>query len=88
MATHWRRSKVFVALLEIAREYDVPLIIHSEYSAITPTLAICQENRDNRFLLAHAGAVIRPKQIENIFEYRMDEGYWANETPDLTAWFK
>jgi hypothetical protein len=23
-----------------------------------------------------------------IFEYRMDEGYWANETPDLTAWFK
>jgi hypothetical protein len=23
-----------------------------------------------------------------IFEYRMDEGYWANETPDLTAWFR
>ena len=68
MATHWRRSKVFVALLEIAREYNVPLIIHSEYSAIKPTLAICQENRDNRFLLAHAGAVIRPKQIEKILE--------------------
>lgn len=23
-----------------------------------------------------------------IYEYRIDEGYWANETPDLTAWFK
>ena len=23
-----------------------------------------------------------------IFEYRIDEGYWANETPDLTAWFQ
>jgi hypothetical protein len=66
MAMHWRRSKVFVALLEIAREYDIPLIIHSEYSSIKPTLSICQENLDNRFLLAHAGAVINPKQIEQI----------------------
>ena len=23
-----------------------------------------------------------------ILSHRIDEGYWANETPDLTAWFK
>jgi len=68
MAVPWQQSKVFVALLTLAREYDVPLMVHSEYSSIKPTLSLCQENPNNRFLLAHAGAVINPTQVEQILQ--------------------
>jgi len=66
MAISWKRSKVFVALLELAREYNVPVMVHTEYSSVKPTLSICEENPNNRFLLAHAGAVIEPDQVEKI----------------------
>lgn len=68
MAVRWQQSKVFVALLTLAREYEVPLMVHSEYSSIKPTLSICQENPNNRFILAHAGAVINPDQVEQILQ--------------------
>lgn len=68
MAVPWRQSQVFVEILSLAREYNVPLMVHSEYSSIKPTLSICQENPNNRFLLAHAGAVINPTQIEQILQ--------------------
>lgn len=68
MAVPWKRSEVFVALLALALEYDVPLMVHSEYSSIKPTLSICQENPENRFLLAHAGAVIPPAAVKTILE--------------------
>jgi hypothetical protein len=66
MALQWRRSEVFAALLELAREFNVPVMLHSEYSSIKPTLAICEEHPRNRFVLAHAGAVITPEQVEQL----------------------
>lgn len=66
MALQWRRSEVFAALLELAREFDVPVMLHSEYSSIKPTQSICVEHPLNRFVLAHAGAVITPAQVEQI----------------------
>jgi hypothetical protein len=68
MTTQWKKSKVFIALLKLARQYNVPLLVHTEYSSIKPTLSICQENSKNRFLLAHAGAVITPNQVEQILQ--------------------
>jgi predicted TIM-barrel fold metal-dependent hydrolase len=68
MAIPWQQSKVFVALLALAREYDVPIMVHSEYSSIKPTISICQGNPNNRIILAHAGAVINPDQIEEILQ--------------------
>lgn len=68
MAVPWRQSQVFVEILSLAREYNVPLMLHSEYSSIKPTLSICRENPKNRILLAHAGAVIKPAQIEKILQ--------------------
>lgn len=66
MAMHWRRSKVFVALLDLAKQYQVPLLVHTEYYSTRPTLEICQQNPQNRFIFAHAGAILKPKQIEKI----------------------
>lgn len=66
MALPLKRNKVFNELLLLARQYDVPLMVHTEYSSIEPTLAICKKNNENRFLLAHAGAVLSPEQVEDI----------------------
>jgi len=42
-------------------------MLHTEYSSTKPTLSICEENPQNQFLLAHAGAIINPTQVEEIF---------------------
>ena len=66
MATRWDRSEVFLGLLELAREYDVPLMVHTEYASIEPTVSMCRANPGNRFLLAHAGGVLPPRKVEEI----------------------
>jgi len=68
LAVRWQRSKVFVALLKLAQEYNVPVMVHSEYSSTKPSLSICQGNPHNRFIFAHAGAVIRPKEVAEILD--------------------
>lgn len=68
LAVRWQRSKVFTALLKLASEYDVPIMVHSEYSSTKPSLSICQSNPHNRFIFAHAGAVIEPPQVAEILE--------------------
>jgi hypothetical protein len=68
MAIPWQKNKVFIGLMSLAREYDVPLMVHCEYSSIKPMLSICQKNPDNRFLMAHAGAVMTPKKVATVLE--------------------
>jgi len=66
MATRWDRSEVFRELLALGREFDVPLMVHTEYASIKPTVSMCQANPDNRILLAHSGAVLPPRLVEQI----------------------
>ena len=66
MALSIKDNHVFNALLKLAHSYDVPLMVHTEYSSIQPTLDICQRYSENRFLLAHAGAVLSPGQVQKI----------------------
>jgi predicted TIM-barrel fold metal-dependent hydrolase len=68
MATRWDRSEVFAELLRLAREHDVPLMVHTEYASINPTVEMCRANPDNRFLLAHAGAVLPPRMVVQILD--------------------
>lgn len=67
-ATRWNRSEVFLELLALARSHDVPLMVHTEYASIEPTVSMCRGNPDNRFLLAHAGAVLPPSQVGRILD--------------------
>lgn len=66
MDTRWDRSEVFAELLRLARERDVPLMVHTEYASIKPTVEMCRANLDNRFLLAHAGAILPPRMVVQI----------------------
>lgn len=66
VGVNWKRSQVFVSLLALAKEFNVPLMIHTEYVSIKPLLSMCEENPDNRFLIAHAGAIIPPQKVQRV----------------------
>ena len=67
-AVRWQRSDVLKALLALAAEYDVPVLIHTEFSRAEPTLSICQANPHNRLLLAHAGAALPAAEVKRVLE--------------------
>lgn len=65
-ALRWKRNDVLKGLLALAAEYDVPLLIHTEFSRADPTLSICRANPDTRLVLAHAGAALPPDEVERV----------------------
>ena len=65
-ALRWKRNDVLKDLLALATEYDVPLLIHTEFSRADPTLSICRANPDTRLVLAHAGAALPPDEVERV----------------------
>jgi len=67
-AVRWNKSDVLKALLALAAEYDVPVLVHTEFSRAEPTLSICQANPRNRLVVAHAGAALPPAEVERVLE--------------------
>jgi predicted TIM-barrel fold metal-dependent hydrolase len=65
-ALRWRKSDVLKGLLALAVEYDVPVLVHTEFSRAEPTLSICTGNPENRIVLAHAGAALPPAEVERV----------------------
>jgi predicted TIM-barrel fold metal-dependent hydrolase len=65
-AVRWERSDVLKALLALAAEHDVPVLVHTEFSRAEPTLSICRANPNNRLVLAHAGAALPPAEVERV----------------------
>jgi hypothetical protein len=63
-----RDNKVFLGLLDLAREFDVPVMIHTDASSYEYLLPICKRNPDIRFQWAHAGGVLGPVQIRALME--------------------
>jgi predicted TIM-barrel fold metal-dependent hydrolase len=58
-----RDNKIFEGLLALAVEFDVPFMIHTEASDYRYFLPICQKHTKVRFLWAHAGSILGPKQV-------------------------
>lgn len=67
-ARRWRESPVLRGLLAVGAAYDVPVLIHLEFSQAAPTLSLCRGNPGNRLVLAHAGALLPPDQVGLILE--------------------
>lgn len=55
-------------LLELGREFDVPLLIHTEFSSPEPMLAICRGFPDVRIQWAHSGAILPPAEVGRVLE--------------------
>ena len=59
-------SNVLSGLLKLVQEYDVPIMIHTEFSKSNYMLAICEKNPNSKIIWAHAGAVLKPDQVDEV----------------------
>lgn len=63
-----RDNPVFLGLLQLAREFGVPFLIHTDASSPQYMQDICVSNPDIRFQWAHAGGVLRPDQLDTVMQ--------------------
>ena len=59
-------NHIFVGLLDLAREYEVPLLVHVDAGSERAFHHLCSSHGDIRFIFAHAGGNLRPKHIRRI----------------------
>ncbi len=65
--SHWK-NPVIAGLFDLGAEFDVPVLIHVEFSRANYTLGLCRAHPDTRFLLAHAGSMLKPSEVKRVFE--------------------
>ncbi|MGM0412976.1 MAG: amidohydrolase family protein [Pseudomonadota bacterium] len=58
-----RDNENFRGIMELAAEYDVPVLLHVEASQPEYMMRICREHDDVDILWAHAGGILGPEQV-------------------------
>lgn len=61
-------NKVLVGLLNLAKKYQVPFLIHTEASSHKFFAPICEKHPKVKFLWAHAGGIIKPDGVDKLLE--------------------
>ena len=61
-------NRIFLRLIELAKKYDVPMMIHSDSGNEQTFLRLCSANPQVRIIFAHAGGNLDPAHIEKILE--------------------
>ena len=69
------KNTVLSGLMRLAQEFHVPILLHTEYSRPDPLLNLCQRYPDTRIVWAHAGAILKPGQVETVL--RSCGNVWA-----------
>jgi hypothetical protein len=62
------RNPIIGGLFDLAAEFDVPVLLHTEFSRANYTLGLCQAHPDTRFLWAHSGVMLTPAEVERVLE--------------------
>jgi len=65
--SHWRKPLI-ADLFHLAAEYDVPVLLHTEFSRAKYTLGLCQAYPETRFLWAHAGTMLKPSEVRKVLD--------------------
>jgi len=60
------RTPVISGLLALAREYRVPVLLHTELSNTSYVRELCRAHPGTRILWAHAGAILSPAQVSEV----------------------
>jgi hypothetical protein len=63
-----RDNQVFIGLLDLAKKYQVPFLIHTEASSHEFFAPICQGNPKVKFLWAHAGGRLKPDAVDKLMQ--------------------
>jgi hypothetical protein len=61
-------AAVLQGLMTLASEYDVPIMLHTEFSRPDFMLALCERYPDTRILWAHSGGILPPDDVARVFE--------------------
>lgn len=61
-----RDNKILLALFELAKQFDVPFLLHTESSDERFIIPVCQRHSGVRILWAHAGGIMKPASVENV----------------------
>jgi len=59
-------ATVLNGLMKMVLEFDVPIMIHTEFSRPNYMLAICERHPKSKIIWAHAGAVLRPEHVDEV----------------------
>ncbi|PVV15561.1 MAG: hypothetical protein B6D77_01765 [gamma proteobacterium symbiont of Ctena orbiculata] len=60
--TDWKNPNIS-SLFELAAEFDVPVLVHTEFSRADYLIGFCRAHPKTRFLWAHAGSVLPPVEV-------------------------
>lgn len=63
-----RDNPVLLGLIELATEYAVPFLIHTDASDYRYLLPLCREHSETTFVWAHAGGILPPEQVGALLE--------------------
>ncbi len=62
------RTPVIRGLFELAAEYRVPVLVHTEFSRAKYMLGVCRAHPETRLLWAHAGSALPPSEVEKVLQ--------------------
>ena len=62
------KAAVLRELMTLAAEYDVPIMLHTEFSRPDFMLALCKRYPDTRIVWAHSGAILPPEDVARVFD--------------------
>ncbi|MCB1786016.1 MAG: amidohydrolase family protein [Gammaproteobacteria bacterium] len=65
--SHWQKPTI-AGLFDLAAEFDVPVLLHTEFSRADYTLGVCRAHPDTRFLWAHAGSMLPPDEVRRVLD--------------------
>lgn len=57
---------VMSQLMVLAQEYDVPVLLHTEFSRADRMRSLCTKHPRTRIVWAHAGAILPPAAVESV----------------------
>jgi len=63
-----RDSEVMLGLFDLAREYDLPFLLHTNAGNYQYFLPICQRHSDVDIIWAHAGGDLQPDQLRPLMQ--------------------
>ncbi|MDH3218876.1 MAG: amidohydrolase [Gammaproteobacteria bacterium] len=61
-------NPIFLQLVQLAREYEVPMLIHIDSGNENPILDLCRAYADVKLVFAHAGGNLYPRHIRPVIQ--------------------
>ena len=62
------KNPIISDLFNLAAEFDVPVMVHTEFSRANYMIGVCKAHSETRFLWAHAGSILPPSEVSRALD--------------------